>query len=204
VHRQILEAAGAASQSLERFIAGQRLTAPEAECILRGLAFMAGSLSLERIANPYTAPETVVEDLLKMPACSVALDEARRTGHEAVYRVALYSVVQALMQIGPVMAEWQNIGFPATFELSSRIIARLNEISEQLGVLGSAGSEAAEERYELLYRDYLCQRFYRIEAGTVRMTANLSVDLLELFVMPNVWKEFLKKSWTETPKRLPT
>src|SRR5258708_21039122 len=90
------------------------------------------------------------------------------------------------MQIGPVMAEWQNIGYPSTFELSRRIIARLNEISAQLDVLGKAGAEAADERYEVLYRDYLSQRFYRVEAGTVRMTTNLSVDLLELFVMPNV------------------
>src|SRR5258708_38675969 len=90
------------------------------------------------------------------------------------------------MQIGPVMAEWQNIGYPSTFELSRRIIARLNEISAQLDVLSKAGSEAADERYEILYRDYLSQRFYRVEAGTVRMTTNLSVDLRELFVMPHV------------------
>src|SRR5262249_28475053 len=56
----------------------------------------------------------------------------------------------------------------------------------QLDVLGKAGSDAADERYELQYRDYLSQRFFRVEAGTVRMTTNLSVDLRELFVMPNV------------------
>ncbi|MDQ1350750.1 MAG: hypothetical protein QG657_1052, partial [Acidobacteriota bacterium] len=39
---------------------------------------------------------------------------------------------------------------------------------------------------ELLHRDYLLQRFHRVEAGTVRMTTNLNVDLNELFVMPNV------------------
>jgi hypothetical protein len=186
VERQIEEAASAASQSLERFLVSQQLAPEQAECILGGLSAMAGGLSLERIANPYTPPETIVEELLRMPACSLALEEAGKTGHATVYRVALHSVVQALMQIGPVMAEWQNIGFPATFELPKRIIARLNQISEQLGVLGSAGAEAADERYELLYRDYLAQRFYRVEVGTVRMTTNLSVDIRELFVMPNV------------------
>jgi hypothetical protein len=149
VERQIEEAASAASQSLERFLVSQQLAPEHAECILGGLSAMAGGLSLERIANPYTAPETIVEELLRLPACSLALDEAGKSGHATVYRVALHSVVQALMQIGPVMAEWQNIGFPATFELSNRIIARLNQISEQLGVLGSAGAEAADERYEL-------------------------------------------------------
>jgi len=63
------------------------------------------------------------------------------------------------MQVGPVMAEWQNTGFPGTFELTRRVVARLNEISAQLDVLGSAGSEAADDRYELQYCDYLAQRF---------------------------------------------
>ncbi|WP_176722345.1 hypothetical protein [Candidatus Thiosymbion oneisti] len=46
--------------------------------------------------------------------------------------------------------------------------------------------EAADERYELTYRDYLMQRFHRVEAGMVKMTTNLNVDLQELFVMPRV------------------
>lgn len=45
---------------------------------------------------------------------------------------------------------------------------------------------AADERYELSYRDYLMQRFYQVEAGTVKMATNLNVDLRELFVMPKV------------------
>ena len=67
-----------------------------------------------------------------------------------------------------------------------RIINRLNQISRQLDAMGVAGEAAADERYELTYRDYLLQRFYRVEAGTVRMTTNLEVDLQELFVMPRV------------------
>jgi energy-coupling factor transporter ATP-binding protein EcfA2 len=50
-----------------------------------------------------------------------------------------------------------------------------------------------DERYELQYRDYLSQRFYRIEAGTVKMTTNLSVDIRELFVMPNVLERTVDK-----------
>jgi hypothetical protein len=183
VRFQVLEAAAATSQSLERFFAGQRLAADAVSCILGGLESATDSLTLEQIGNPITPPESIVEDLLKR--------QTARSTQEAVYRVALYSVVQGLMQIGPVMAEWQKTGFPATFELSRRVIARLNAISEQLGVLGSAGMEAADERYELLYRDYLSQRFNRVEAGTVRMTTNLSVDLSELFVMPNVLERSL-------------
>jgi hypothetical protein len=94
VRRQIEEAANAASQSLERFLISQQLTPEDAECILGGLSSMAGGLSLERIANPYTAPETIVEELMRMPACSLALDEADKTCHATVFRVALHSVVQ--------------------------------------------------------------------------------------------------------------
>ncbi len=186
VRFQILEAASAASQSLERFFVSQRLSDGQVDCVLGSLEFVGGSLTLEQIANPYTQPETVVDDLLKLPACTNAQDRVIEADQMAVYRVALYSVVQGLMQVGPVMGEWQRIGFPGTFELSKRVIARLNEISAQLDVLGKAGADAVDERYELQYRDYLSQRFYRIEAGTVKMTTNLSVDIRELFVMPNV------------------
>jgi energy-coupling factor transporter ATP-binding protein EcfA2 len=48
------------------------------------------------------------------------------------------------------------------------------------------GQGAADEGYELGYRDYLLQRFHRVEAGTVKMTTNQDVDLRELFVMPRV------------------
>jgi len=186
VRSQVLEASGAASQSLERFLVGQRHTAAQVECLLSNLASVGDGLSLEQVSSPYVAPERLVEDLLGGPNAAGALQAVQSAGQETVFRVGLYSVVQALMQIGPVMAEWQSIGFPSTFELTRRVVARLNEISAQLEELGKSGSEAADERFELLYRDYLSQRFYRVEAGTVRMTTNVSVDLRELFVMPNV------------------
>jgi energy-coupling factor transporter ATP-binding protein EcfA2 len=186
VHFQVLEAAGAASQSLERFLISQRHTEPEVECVLNNLASISADLTLEQVANPYVVPEKLVDDILSLPAASAALQAVTAAEQETVFRVGLHSVVQALMQIGPVMSEWQNIGFPSTFELSRRVVARLNEISAQLEELAKSGSEAADERYELQYRDYLSQRFYRVEAGTVRMTTNVSIDLRELFVMPNV------------------
>ena len=84
------------------------------------------------------------------------------------------------------MAEWQRLSFSSTFELPRRVVNRLNQISEQLDALGRSGQAAADGRYELSYRDYLLQRFHRVEAGTVRMTTNLDVDLRELFVMPRL------------------
>src|SRR5262249_28343013 len=71
-------------------------------------------------------------------------------------------------------------------------VNRLNQMSEQMGALGVAGHEARDKRFELTYRDYLGQRFFRVEAGTVRMATNLAIDLRELFVMPRLrqrtWK----------------
>jgi NACHT domain len=98
----------------------------------------------------------------------------------------MHSVLQVLLLVGPVMAEWQRLSFSSTFELPRRVVSRLNQISEQLGALGRSGREARDENYELTYRDFLLQRFHRIEAGTLRMTTNLAVDLFELFVMPRV------------------
>jgi len=38
----------------------------------------------------------------------------------------------------------------------------------QLDALGSSRQAAADERFEPSYRDYLLQRFHRVEAGRVR------------------------------------
>lgn len=183
VARQVQASAAAASRSLVRFLVAQQLTPEQAAALLGRLAALGDLLNLEQVGNPNLTPEAMVEGLLPRLPPPEALG---RSGMEAVYRVALHSVVQALMQIGPVMAEWQRLRFATTFELPRRVANRLNQIGEQLDALGRAGQEAADERFELTYRDYLVQRFHRIEAGTVRMNTSLDVDLRELFVMPRV------------------
>jgi len=86
---QVLEAAGAASQSLERFFLSQRLTNSQVDCVLGSLEFVGGNLTLEQIANPYTQPETVVHELLKLPVCTAAQERVIKAEQVAVYRVAL-------------------------------------------------------------------------------------------------------------------
>lgn len=183
VIRQIDEAADAASQSLTRFFVNEQLTELQAVNILNGFANLASLLALDRIARPNLAPESVVEELLTEMPCPHALQQSRQ---DAVYRVALHSVVQTLMLVGRVMAEWERLKFVSTFELPRRIVEQLNLITEQLGAVSASGQSAADERFELTYRDYLLQRFHRVEAGTVRMTTSMDVDLRELFVMPHV------------------
>jgi hypothetical protein len=183
VVRQVEEAADAASQSLARFLLTQRCTPQEAADLLGGLAGLAERLSLDDVVTLNATPEVLAEELLAAAPCPAPLTAA---GRDPVYRVALHAVVQVLMLVGPVMAEWQRLRFSSTFELPRRVVNRLNEISQQLDALGLSGQSAADHRYELTYRDYLLQRFHRVEAGTIRMATNLAVDLSELFVMPRV------------------
>lgn len=184
VIRQVDEVADAASQSLTRFFRNQEITEQQAADILAGFAPLSHTLTLDHISNPNVTPESVVNDLLQQ---SLSIPNViTQQDHESVYRVALHSIVQVLMLVGPVMREWQKLGFASTFELLRRIVNRLNEINDQLDTLSVSGESAADERFELTYRDYLLQRFHRVEAGTVRMTTNLDVDLRELFVMPRV------------------
>lgn len=179
VIRQVEEAVDAASSSLTRFFLNQKLNKSVVEGILTGLGAMGDLLQL---ANPNVTTEEIVENLLGRLPCP----ETVKQTHDAVYRLALYTIVQVLMLVGPVMAEWQKLNFSSTFELPRRVVNRLNEISEQINAQGQSGQVGADESYELQYRDYLLQRFHRVEAGTVRMTTNLDVDLRELFVMPCV------------------
>lgn len=182
VIRQVEDAADAASSSLTRFLLSQNLGEARVEEILGSFAAMANLLQLENISNSNFTTEAIVEDLL----ADLASAGAGRESQDAVYRLALYTVVQVLMQVGPVMAEWQKLNFSSTFELPRKVVNRLNEISSQIDAQGRSGRAGADESYELQYRDYLLQRFYQVEAGTVRMTTNLNVDLRELFVMPRV------------------
>lgn len=181
VLRQVEESADAASQSLTRFLLNQQLTEQQVAPMLQSFGNLTNLLKLDDIANPNVTPEAIVNDLLAKLPCPLP-----QADYAAIYRVALHLVVQVLMLVGPVMSEWQKLNFSSTFELPRRVVNRLNQISEQIGALGSSGQGAADERYELSYRDYLLQRFHRVEAGTVRMTTNLDVDLRELFVMPRV------------------
>ncbi|MFB3133250.1 MAG: hypothetical protein ACE10K_12080, partial [Rhodothermales bacterium] len=177
VLRQVQEAADAASQSLTRFLLNEQLTKQRTADTIEGLTTLTDRLTLDDIDNPNETPEAVVDNLLA---------EGAPGDTDAVFRVSLHSVVQVLMLVGPVMAEWQKLSFASTFELPRRVVNRLNQISELLDARGHSGQAAADERYELTYRDYLLQRFHRVEAGTVRMTTNMQVDLRELFVMPRV------------------
>lgn len=183
VIRQIQDSAGAASQSLTRFFLNEHLSEEQVANILKGLATLSERLTLADIANPNVTPEAVADALLPELPCPEITQQA---GHATIHRLALHSAVQVLMLVGPVMAEWQKLNFSSNFELPRRVVNRLNQISEQLDTLGRSGQAAADEHYELSYRDYLLQRFHRVEAGTVRMTTNLDVDLRELFVMPLV------------------
>ncbi|MBI2952141.1 hypothetical protein HYY27_08605, partial [bacterium] len=183
VERQVQEASDAASQSLTRFLINQQLSEQQVADMLESFSCLGDRLKLDDIANPNVAPETIVNNLLTDLPCPGTISQ---TNQDAVYRVALHSIVQVLTMVGPVMAEWQKLNFSSTFELPRRVVNRLNQISEQLDALSSSGQAAVDERYELSYRDYLLQRFHRVEAGTVRMTTNMDVDLRELFVMPRV------------------
>jgi hypothetical protein len=183
VTRQIQDAAGAASQSLTRFLLNEQLTTKDTGSVIGGLLPLHDLLAIEDVANPNIPPEKVAAEVLPRLPCPAKVKDA---GKEAVYRLALHSVVQVLKLVGPVMAEWQKLNFSGGYEPSRRIISKLNQISEQLGALGTAGQAARDEKYELTYRDYLLQRFHRVEAGTVRMTTNQDVNLTELFVMPKL------------------
>ncbi|MBG1271945.1 NACHT domain-containing protein [Nostoc sp. WHI] len=182
VIRQVEVAADAASSSLTRFFLNQKLSEATVKDILRGFAAIGELLELENIANPNVTTEEIVENVLSRLPCPQTVQQT----YGPVYRLALYTVVQVLMLVGPVMAEWQKLKFSSTFELPGRVVNKLNEISNQIDAQGKSGQAGADESYELQYRDYLLQRFHRVEAGTVRMTTNLDVDLRELFVMPRV------------------
>lgn len=190
VERDVAESADAASQSLARFLLNQGLSEQQVFDLIAGLRQLSEHVELEDLTNPNVPAESLVEKLEQDVPCPEALASGAQAGDEAtgraVYRVALELTVQVLTLVGPVIAEWRKINFSREFELLERVIDRLNAISSSIGVMAASAQDVVDERFELSYRDYLLQRFFRVEAGTVRMTTNVNVDLRELFVMPRV------------------
>lgn len=187
VVRQVEESASAASGALSRFFVNRQLSETQVADFLAGYTPLAVLLRLDDISNTNIAPQSLADDLLGRLSLPSPLE---KSDHAALYRLGLLLVVRTLAYVAPVMAEWQRLNFSQTFEFPRRITDRLNQIGEQVELLGRDLSrdiyDDADARFDLLYRDYLIQRFLRIEAGTVRMTTNLDVDLRELFVMPRV------------------
>jgi hypothetical protein len=179
VTRRIEEAADAASQSLARLLRNQQLSDAAAAGLLGGLARAGEVLDLDLISNPNVSSESAAEYVLERLQPPVGVDAP-------LFRISLHSLVQGLMLVAPVMVEWRKLGFAGTYELPRRVVQRLTQINEQVDALGRAGREAVDERYEWSYRDYLLQRFHRVEAGTVGIATSLDVELAELFIMPRL------------------
>ncbi len=183
VQRQIEDAADAASQWLTRFFKNRKLAAKDIQAILKGLAPLADAIVLAEIANPNQFVDVISQRILAELAVPKAV---RAASKEAEFRVAAQSIIQVLMIVAPVLLEWQRAKFASTFEPARKIVLRLNQISEQMQLLAQHGQSVLDERYELDYRDYLLQRFFRVDAGTIRATTQMDVDLRELFVMPRL------------------
>jgi hypothetical protein len=182
VTRLVDELADAASQSLTLFFDNRRLSGDEAAEILDSLSALGRLLKLEDVAQPGVPPETVIKKRLGALARAGG---SRGEGFEVVYRLSLQSVLENLLLIGPVLGKWQKFNFSRTYEPPRRIIERLNRNIAGLGAGQAAGQGTQDELYELDHRNYLLQRYERVEAGTVQMTTNM-VDLQALFVMPRV------------------
>lgn len=183
VQRQVGDCADAACQSLNRFFQQREFTEGQVADILESLNDLGRLTKLEEIANPNVAPETIADDITLSLTC---LSEVEECGNDPLFRLAIHLVVQVLTQVGPVMMEWRKLNLSSDFRPLQRVVNRLNKIAEQMDSMAQGGVASVDERFELSYRDYLLQRFHRVEAGTVKMTTNLGVDLRELFVMPCV------------------
>jgi len=184
VRRDIERCAGAASRSLTRFFANEQMTASEVIEVLSHLRTACQKIQFETISKTGVAPESFMAALED----SIRSGEAITPQQEPAVRWALFLIIQSLLLVGPIMAEWQKLKFPTTFQLLNRVAGQLDRISQQIDSVrgGEPSTIDADVRFELSYRDYLMQRFYRVEAGTIRMTTNMNVDLRQLFVMPRV------------------
>src|SRR5215218_2974859 len=113
VTRLVGELADAASQSLTLFFDNRRLKKEEVAEILDGLSAMGSLLKLEDVAQPGVPPETVTGKRL---GALPRPEDSGAAGFDVVYRLALQSVLENLLLIGPVLSKWQKFNFSKTYE----------------------------------------------------------------------------------------
>ena len=186
VERQVAATAAAASESMTLFFHNHQLDEADAAACLKGLAAHCKPLTLGKVENGRVPPERLVNQLLAGPPVPARFRKEERA---VVYRLALDSLIRNLLLVGPVMSEWRKLGFPRTYEPPTRVIGQLSRPTGQTPRADSGGAPGLttpDLRFELEYRERLRQRFYQVEAGTVRMTINVAVDIRELFVMPSL------------------
>ena len=87
--------------------------------ILRNLTRLLSKIDTSAVINPNESPEALA-------------DRLRPSKLQPEAGAALQTVVQVLLQIGPVLTEWRTLGFAGTYELPRRVINRLNLISDQI------------------------------------------------------------------------
>jgi energy-coupling factor transporter ATP-binding protein EcfA2 len=180
---RVKTAARAASESLIRYLQRRRISGTMIGEILSGLRALTHQISSDAIGNPNIAPERQAEDLLNVAPCPSSVEKA---GLGPDYGLALKGIARDLARVGPVMATWRKLGFPRRFEQLERAISEFEEITERMDAFGPGFDGDADENFELDYRDYILQRFYQVEAGTVRMSTQTFIDLRWLFVMPDL------------------
>ena len=181
VRRQIEELASAASQSLHLFFSQLEIENPD--LFLNGIQKSFSAQGLEDFLAVNNAPEVFAANVLEQSGIP---NEVDTPDQKTTYRLTLTLVSRVLITVCPILAEWRKFVFAETYEIARQLVGKLNSIAKQLEDLEKHGQGAVDENFELIYRNYLLQRFSQIEAGTVRITTNLSVDLQELFVMPRV------------------
>jgi energy-coupling factor transporter ATP-binding protein EcfA2 len=181
IGRQVEEVADAASQSLQRVLEDLQPAESELDWLLGALGGLVSVITADNVSSPSASPDRLARDALqRLPAPPAFLG----TEGGMRYRVALNTVLQTLTQVGPVLAEWQRLGFSKEYLLLGQVIALLEQASEHVQALSN--DVGADRKYEMLYRDHLIQRFYRVDPGMVRMAVDLRVDLRAIFVMPQV------------------
>lgn len=199
VIRQVDAVSDAAAQGLARFLSWESPAGADLEAL-----FAATRRALASID-----PGDV------WPPCGSAAARARSIGKDvppkdwpetrtARFGAALEYVVAAVWQAGNAFHAWEQVGFSDQYEPPRTLGRQLEELANRAAARTAPPNAAADEQFELQYRDYLLQRWSRIEVGTLRAVSAVAVGLDALFVMPRVSQElYMPRSPTRHCSTLP-
>jgi hypothetical protein len=181
VIRQIEAVADAAAQGLARFLSLEPPASVDLDVLFAAVREALAAIDPAELSPPGGSPEARAEAI----GNSIGSDDWP-PGLQARARVALELVVAAVWQAGAVFHAWEQVKFSDQYEPPRTLVRQLEELDSRAARRPEPPNEAKDEQFELQYRDYLLQRWGRIEVGTLRAVPAVAIGVDDLFVMPRV------------------
>ncbi len=182
VERVIGEISDAAAMGLSRFLKGEPPEGVDIDSLFDAIRLAIAAIGPDDVWPPLGLAEARAQEVGGPPRSP---DWQRE--QSARFGVALDLVFSALWQAGEVLHAWAQVQFGVEYEPPRQLVRQLHDLGgRQPNRPVPTPAYTDDDSFEARYRDYLLQRWGRLDVGTLRAVSSVTVRLGDLFVLPSV------------------